>query len=75
MGEIAPNGFTNDFVGQWSSYVDIRGDSVPWDDIEHVGPGMPTIWNVMGIHNNLQNKDIELNMGLDLALNSHSFYQ
>ena len=74
MGGIAPGGFNSD-VGQWGGYVDIRGDSVPWDDIEHVGPGMPTTWNVMRVHDNSQNKDIELDMGLDLALNGHSFYQ
>jgi hypothetical protein len=75
VGGIAPGGFTSDVVGQWSSYVDIRGESVSWDDIEHVGPGMPTTWNVVGVHDNSQNKDIELDMGLDLALNGHSFYQ
>ena len=75
MGGIAPGGFNSDVVGQWSSYVDIHGDSVPWDDIEHVGPGTPTTWNVVGIHDNSQNKDIELDMGFDLASNGHSFYQ
>jgi hypothetical protein len=48
---------------------------MPWDDIEHVGPGKPTTWNVVGVHANSQNKDIELDMGLDLALNGHSVYQ
>jgi hypothetical protein len=62
-------------VGQWNSYVDIRGDSGHWDDIEHVGPGLPTTWNVAGVHPNSQNRDIELDMGLDLALNGHSVYQ
>ena len=42
VGGFAPGGFNSDVVGQWNSYVDIRGDSVHWDDIEHVGPGMPT---------------------------------
>ena len=75
MGGIAPGGFTSDVVGQWNSYVDIRGDSVQWDDIEHVGPGTPTTWNVVVDHDNSQNKDAELDMGLDLALNGHRFYQ
>ena len=75
VGGNAPGGFNRDVVGQWSSYVDVRGDSVSWDDIEHVGPGMPSTWNVMGVHGNSQNKGIELDMGLDLALNGHSFHQ
>ena len=74
MGGIAPGGFTSDVVGQWGSYVDIRGDSMPWDDIEHVGPGAPTTWNVVGVHDNSQNKDIEFDMGRDLALNGHRFF-
>ena len=71
VGGFVPGGFNSDVVGQWNSYVDIRGDSVHWDDIEHVGPGMPTTWNVAGVHPNSQNRD----MGLDLALNGHSVYQ
>ena len=75
MGGIAQAGFVSDVAGQWGSYVDIRGDSATWDDIEHVGPGMPSTFHVVGAQNNLQHKDIELDMGLDLALNGHSFYQ
>lgn len=68
-------GFSSVGVGQWAPYVDIRGGSQAWDDIEHVGPGMPTTWNVVGAHDNSQHIDTELDMGLDLALNGHSFYQ
>jgi hypothetical protein len=56
---------------QWNSYVDISGDSVQWDDIEHVGSGMPTTWNVVVDHDNSQLKDAELDMGLHLGLNGH----
>ena len=75
VGEIAPGGFTSGVVGQWGSYVDICGDSVPWDDIEHVGSRTPTTWNIMGVHDNSQNKDTKFDMELDLALNGHSFTQ
>jgi hypothetical protein len=75
VGGFAAGGFNSDVVGQWNTYVDIRGDSGHWDDIEHVGPEMPTTWNVAGVHPNSQTRDIELDMGLDLALNGHSVYQ
>ena len=75
VGGSASGVFTSGHVGQWGSYADIRGDSVSWDDIEHVGLGMPTACYVVGGHDNSQNKDRELDMGLDLALNGHSFYQ
>ena len=75
MGGIAHGGLGGDVVGQWGLGVDIRGDNVPWDDLEHVGPGMPSTFHVLGSHNNPQNRDIELDMGLDLALNGHSCYQ
>lgn len=56
-------------------YVDSRGDSGQWDDIEHVGPGMPTTWDVVVDHDNSQNMCAEDDIGLGLALNGHSFYQ
>ena len=74
VGGIAPGGFNSSGVGQWNSNVDRSGDSVHWNDIEHVGPGMPTTWNVAGVPLNSQNRDIELDMGLDLALNGHTVY-
>ncbi len=78
MGGIAPGGFTSDVVGQWSSYVDIHGDSVPWDDIEHVGPGMPTTWNVITENDNSNDATFGHDLGLDLGLDLYSqnrFYQ
>ena len=75
VGGDAHGGLGSDVIGQWGSYVGNHGDSMPWDDIEHVGPEMPTTWNVVGAHDNSQNKDIELDMGLDLALNGHRHYQ
>ncbi len=66
---------SSDVVGQWTSFVDRRGDSGQWDDIEHVGPGMPTTWDVVVDNDNSQNKYAEDDIGLGLALNGHRFYQ
>lgn len=60
---------------EWNPYVDTRADSVVWEDIEHVGPGMPTTWDVVVGHDNSQNNDAELDMGLHLGLNRHRGYQ
>lgn len=57
------------------AYEDIRGSSVPWDDIEHVGPGMPTTWNVLRGNDDSQQLDLGLDLDLDLALSGASFYQ
>jgi hypothetical protein len=63
-------------VHNWNVYEDIRGSSAPWDDMEHVGPGMPTIWNMFRGNDDSQHDDCALDLGLDLSMSSGAdFYR
>jgi hypothetical protein len=54
----------------WNDYEDIRGSGAPWDDLEHVRPGMPTTWNVFRGNDDSQQDFSGLELDLDLGMSS-----
>ncbi len=57
--QILDSQMVSSVSGQWNSFEETQGGSERWDDIEHVGLGMPTTWNVIRDNDNSHNANFE----------------